>query len=476
MSKPVRFLLYSVAALFGIIVLGVVAVLLFFDVNAYKPKLEAVASDLSGMQVTLGGKLNIGFFPDVSVVLHDVHVRNRGSDLVDAGRVVVGIDVLPLMHSQVRVHALSLQHVSVTIERDRDGHFNFQNPGTKPGLLPGVQLAGVSISDAALHYVDKQSGMRLEFGGCDVDLGTARLTGGSSADFLKNLSLKAHVDCAKLQTGDVTATGLAFPLTAEGGLIDAKPVTMVVFGGQGSGSLHAGLSGDTPVYRLDYSIAGFDAQKALQTVASHGKATGKLDFSTRLSLQGTASKPIGRRADGTVSLHAENLTLPGINLDDSIENFKSSQSFNLVDAGAFLLVGPFGVALTKGYDFASITQATQGGTHIRKLVSDWRVENGLVKAQDVAMATEKNRVAVKGAMDLVNGRYNDLTVAVVNARGCALVEQRIHGSFAHPVIEQPNILQTMVAPAVKLFGKVRDLLPHDKCEVFYTGSVAAPGG
>ena len=476
MLKPVRFLLYAVAALFGILVISVVAVLLFFDVNAYKPKLEAVASELSGMQVTLGGKMNIGIFPGVSVVLHDVHVRNRGADVVDAGRVAAGLDLWPLVHGNVRVHGLSLKQVSVSIERGPDGRFNFQNPGTKPGLLPAVKLAGISVSDATFRYIDKQSGLRVDAAGCDVDVDNAGLAGGSSSDLAKILSLKAHVDCAKLHTSDITATGLAFPLTAEGGLIDAKPVTMTLFGGHGSGSLHADFSGDTPVYRLDFSIAGFDAEKALQAVAPHGKIIGKLDFSTRLSLQGTASTRIERRADGTVSLHGENLALPGINLDDAIENFKSSQSFSLVDAGAFLLVGPFGVALTKGYDFASITQATQGSTRIRKLVSDWRIGNGLAKTQDVAMATEKNRLAVKGAVDLVNKRYNDLTVAVVNARGCALVEQRIHGSFEHPVIEQPNVLQSLAGPAVKLFGKVRDLLPHDKCDVFYAGSVAAPGG
>lgn len=39
-------------------------------------------------------------------------------------------------------------------------------------------------------------------------------------------------------------------------------------------------------------------------------------------------------------------------------------------------------------------------------------------AQDVAMATKQNRVALKGGLDFVNERFDNVTIALIDARGC----------------------------------------------------------
>ena len=90
------------------------------------------------------------------------------------------------------------------------------------------------------------------------------------------------------------------------------------------------------------------------------------------------------------------------------------------------------------------------------------------------MATNKNRVALQGGLDFANERFDDVTMALIDARGCAEAKQRITGSFHKPVVEQPNILISLTGPALKLLEKGRDLLPGGECEVFYAGTVAQP--
>jgi hypothetical protein len=115
-----------------------------------------------------------------------------------------------------------------------------------------------------------------------------------------------------------------------------------------------------------------------------------------------------------------------------------------------------------------------GRSEIRTIVSDWKVERGVVRAQNAAMATNKNRIALQGGLDFVNERFNDMTVAVIDAQGCAAVRQKIHGSFQKPVVEKPSILKSLTGPALTLLKKGRDLLPGEECKVFYAGSVAPP--
>jgi AsmA protein len=54
------------------------------------------------------------------------------------------------------------------------------------------------------------------------------------------------------------------------------------------------------------------------------------------------------------------------------------------------------------------------------------------------------------------------------------VRQRISGTFQNPAVEQPSLLKTVTGPARRLLNKGRNLLFGERCEVFYTGSVAAP--
>ena len=179
-----------------------------------------------------------------------------------------------------------------------------------------------------------------------------------------------------------------------------------------------------------------------------------MDFSATLSMQGETMNKLRQTAAGQISLRGKNLILNGRNLDQEFARFESSQSFNLVDVGAFFFAGPVGLAVTKGYNFASILQGSEGRSEIRTLVSDWKVERGVAQSQDVAMATDKNRVALQGGLDFVNERFDDVTVALIDAKGCIRAQQTIHGAFKHPVVEKPSALKSLTGPVVKLFKQM----------------------
>jgi hypothetical protein len=67
-----------------------------------------------------------------------------------------------------------------------------------------------------------------------------------------------------------------------------------------------------------------------------------------------------------------------------------------------------------------------------------------------------------------------VTMALIDAKGCAKVSQKIRGTFRNPVVENPSILTSLSGPALRLLKKGSDLFLGRKCEVFYAGSVLAP--
>ena len=474
MSKSLKSILFAIVGLMGLLILISVVLFFFVGTSGYKSRLERAASEALGMEVHVGGRLGIAFFSDLHVRLDDVHIRNREMEIASAKEANLEIALLPLLHREVRIRRIGLQRPRISIKRDRDGVFNFEKRKEAKGTFFTLALDNLSLTDGVFLYGDEQSGEGFEVGNFKLDLRSSQIAGGNSAELLKNLSFTAEFACREIRTKDLMFSDVKFTCKGKDGIFALNPVTMRLFGGQGSGSIGADFSGPVPHYSVRSSLSKFRIEEYLKTVSSKKVAEGSMDFSASLSMRGNTAKEIKQTAGGEVSLRGENLTLYGNDLDREFARFESSQNFNLLDAGALLFAGPLGLAVTKGYNFASIFQGSGGSSSIGKLFSDWKVERGIAQAKDVAMATKQNRIALQGRINFVDERFDDVTIALIDARGCARVQQKIRGPFRKPVVEKPNVLMSLAGPTLNLLKRAKDLFTGGKCEAFYTGSVPAP--
>jgi AsmA protein len=399
------------------------------------------------------------------VALADVHARKRGVEVASAGEVDLGIEILPLLHKEFRIKNIALTQLRITLERDRDGKLNVERETTAEGALPALTVAKASVSDGTLRYADKQTGSSFEAAACNLDV--------SRMAFVTNLSFAAQLACGQIRTEDFTASDVKLSVDGKNGVFDFDPVTMRLFGGHGSGSIRADVSGSVPVYQIRYSLAELRIEEYFKTVSPKPVGEGSMDFSTILTLRGETTDALKRSAAGEASLHGENLKVAIGDLDRKLSRYETSQSFNLVDMGALFFVGPLGLGVTKGYDFVRIFESSGSNTTIHTLVSKWRVEHGVAHATDVAMATQKNRLALQGGLDFVTGRFDDVTVALIDDKGCSRVQQKIRGPFQHPEAEKANVLTALAGPTRKLLKQAKGLF-GGHCKVFYSGSVAPP--
>lgn len=474
MSKSLKSILFAIVGLIGLLSLISVALFFFVGTSGYKSRLEKAASEALGMEVHVGGRLGIAFFSDLHVRLDDVHIRNREMEIASAKEANLEIALLPLLHKEVRIRRIGLQRPRISIKRDRDSVFNFEKRKETKRTFFTLDLDNLSLTDGAFFYKDEQSGEGFEMGNFNLDVRSLRITGGNSAEFLKNLSFTAEFACREIRTKGLVFSDVKFTGKGKNGIFALNPVTMRLFSGQGSGSIGADFSGPVPHYSVRSSLAKFRIEEYFKTLSSKKVAEGSMDFSASLSMRGNTAKEITQTTGGEISLRGENLTLYGTDLDREFARFESSQTFNLVDVGAFFFAGPIGLAVTKGYNFESIFQGSGDSSSIGKLFSDWKVERGIAQAKDVAMATKQNRIALKGRINFVNESFDDVTIALIDARGCARVQQKIRGPFRKPVVEKPNVLMSLAGPAFNLLKWARDLFTGEKCEAFYTGSVPAP--
>ncbi len=472
--KAWRLVLVALAGLAGVVVLASLAVLLFVDVDAYKPRVEAAASRALGMDVTIEGPLHIGLFPRVRVVLEGVRVRNAGSELVFAEAVDIAIGMRSIFLQELRYDGITLERARVSIVRSRDGRYNFQKPIGAAATFHALALERLSFPELVVVYADKREGGGFEARQCTGELTDMRHPGG--APFLMRLSVSGQFACGEVRGKDAIATDLRLPVEAKDGVFDFKPVTMRAYGGLGSGSLRMDRSTAVPRMHVDYTLRKLRIEEVFKALPPGRSVSGPMDFSVTLAMRGRTRRELRQGASGEMALSGKDLTLAGVDLDKRYSKYEASQTFNLFDVAAVFLAGPVGLVVTKGYEFSSLAAETGGSTRIRTVDSRWKVDKGVAQASDVAMTTDENRFALRGGLDFVDEEFDEVFVALVDANGCAKLRQRIRGPFGKPVVEKVGIVTSLAGSVGSLLGKAADLLSRKgvACEVFYSGSVAPP--
>lgn len=457
---------------------GILALLL--NIKVFKPQIEAAASSALGMDVRVKGAMGIALFPDFGISLNDVNVRKGGSDVVAIEKVRIGLKLIALARCDIKIIQVELVKPVFSIVRLKSGMFNFKIPGrTFSERLLAVEE--ISISQGSLVYADEASGEKIEVGDFDLSIQQVVSSGADSSELLKNISFTGDTNCRILQIRDFTVTDLVMRTVVKNGVFDINPISMNLFGGTGKGSIHVDVTGPSPHYRVSYSLNRFKIEELLQRSSlkkiPQKMLEGLTSFSADLTATGKSTDEVKRSANGDVSFSGENLMLYNGDIDALIMKYERSQNFNLIDVGAFFLAGPFGPLLTKSYNFASLYEEWQGGKGIiRKLVSVWKVRNGIAEATDVALASKQNRIAMKGGLNFINERFVEVTVAALDKRGCIVYSEKVHGPFRKPQIEKESVFMSIAGSLMNPLKNAWRFIQGQECTVFYSGSVAQPEG
>jgi AsmA family/AsmA-like C-terminal region len=463
-------------------IIVLIIIVLSFGVKTLKPQIEASASKAMGMDVRIRGGMNVSLFPVLGASLGDISATQRGAEVIGMAHLRIGLKLVPLIRGRVDITQLQLVSPVLSIVRQRDGKLNIDALFAGSSSGP-VTVKKLSVSQGTIRYADLQSGEKVELDGISLAAADLHAGGAAGANPMKNLSFSGNVRCRAIKAGSLTLTDLAADAAAGKGVFDVSRARVKLFGGTGSGTLQADFSRPEPRFQFALSLREFKIQDVLQESGGAKRMEGPADFSADLAASGKTGSELMRTLGGRASVTAENIQLDGVDIDGMLGSLDQSQ-VNLADIGGFLLASPLGATLSKGYKLAGLLPASPGGrSTITRLVSVWKVERGTAEAADVAMATQKNRIAIKGGLNFVNERFENIVMAVLDDRGCAAFSQKIQGPFAHPQMDKISTLESFAGPLASLFGKGKNrtlaelgqLAAPRPCSVpFYSGSVAPP--
>ena len=146
-----------------IVTAAIVAVILF-DINSFKSKIETIASDATGLDARINGKVELSFMP-FGLSAKDIYFANRTGVILSLERLNIGTELIPLLRKQLRVTTCELVKPTFTIVKDAKGRFNFESieeKSTKERWRAAFSLSELKLSKGTLVYLDRKMDEKTE--------------------------------------------------------------------------------------------------------------------------------------------------------------------------------------------------------------------------------------------------------------------------------------------------------------------------
>jgi AsmA protein len=460
----------------SLIITLVLITLLLLDINSFKSRIETTASGMTGLDVSIRGKMRLSFFP-FGLSAKDMRFANKGVEILSLERLKLGTELIPLLKKQLNVTSCELVKPNVIIMKDADGRYNFESTEKKSAKgwsATTLRLNDLKVSRGTFAYLDKGTGEKTELN--DINLVIKDLSiGDTLGDIIKNASFTGTMNCRELRKKDLKIDNIKSGIQAEKGIFSLKPLTMDIFGAKGEGDVTADKTKTNSEYEVNLNVSKLDLEKLQESFAVERLLGGKGDLVVSLTVLEKEGLNLIKGVNGTLSLRGDTLITYTMDLDEVLSSYEASQKFSLVDVGAFFIAGPLGTAALKGYRYGDVYYQTQGGRGtITQFVSQWKVKGGVAEATDCALATKRHRVALKGKLNLVSERYENVTVALLDDKGCVQLKQSISGSFGAPQVGAVSAVVSLADPILHLYRKAKRFVQGGKCEVFYSGAVEQP--
>jgi len=282
---------------------------------------------------------------------------------------------------------------------------------------------------------------------------------------VKKLRISNSVKIGSLKIKNYELSDIFLKGKIADGKVKIDPATFKIYDGKFEGSIAVDVTGSVPEFNIKYKIKEADIEQIFKQREVPALLSGRVNLLSRITTRGNDIESLLENAEADVALFGEDLLFKKYDIDRALEGFDKVTSFDMVDL-AGVVAGPLGIVLVNTYDaYEMKSDLEKGGqTKIVKLMASWKIRNLVASARDVAIKTPKNRIAIKGDIDLKQARIKRLYIGILNRQGCAKYLQKIR-TLDDGSIEVDDKMNVITTPFKKLFDT------GERCHVFYNGRI-----
>jgi AsmA protein len=191
MKRLIKLAFVIGAALIVLLLIVLLVLPRFVDIQQYKPRIEERVSVATGRPFSLGGDLSLSLFPWAGVSFSDLHLGNpqgfQEKDFVSVKSFEIRVKLLPLLFKDIRIKRFVVDGARIVLEKGKDGRTSWGDIG-KPSAEPrerekeprekrvegfpikDLTLGELAITNGSVLWIDHGAGARREISDVTVRL------------------------------------------------------------------------------------------------------------------------------------------------------------------------------------------------------------------------------------------------------------------------------------------------------------------
>ncbi|MBV5279529.1 MAG: AsmA family protein [Campylobacteraceae bacterium] len=479
-------ILLSVVLFFALSIVSFFLIIKVIDFNEYKPKIQKIMKDSTGYEIIIRGDISLSLSP-VGVSISDIEISNPSyhgeTPFAKLGNFDVALEIAPLFKKEIKIRHIALDNLNLLIERTKEGKFNFEMPEMKKAEakktidvnnsiekeshFPTIDVKKIRFSDANINYSDELSGNKISLEKINFNISDIQFDATKSK--LQALLFKAELGIDKIKYSKYVASNVAMTLDMKDALATIESLKYTIFDSQIIGSGKVDLNGKLPRISIKHKMTDLKLTSLSRELWGSELLEGFANGDLKLAFSLGNILDIKSTLSGFIQLFAEGVVVKGYDVDKILSTF---------DANKKDVNGTNVITL-----LSSSLDSFKGGNSVLKQVNT-KVDIGYSEVQlsDVALSTGKNRVAIKGALQIIDEKILDVKIGLLDAQGCSTFEQTFIGTFTKPMIKMDEkAINAIVNAVASHLGKIKVIktppiviTPAENCTPFYEGSIKHP--
>jgi len=477
--------------LLSIVLFCAVCVVAFFllikviDFNEYKPRIQQVIKASTGYDIVIHGDVALSLSP-AGFSISNIEVSNpyyqAEVPFAKLGSFDVALDLFALLKKEIKVGHISFENLSLVIEKNAEGNFNYMIPNGNKGNVPKivqennasielkedfplVNVTKIKFGNANVVYKDANGSDEVSFQKIDLEMNN--ISYDPSKHQLQGLYFLAKTHIDKILYDKYAINDISMSLEMRDAIAVSDNLKYTIFDTPVLGNGKFDLSGKQPKISIRSKIDGLKLSSVAKELFNKDFIEGTADGDIKLSFFAGDTLSLKNTINGYVHLSGKNVTLKGYDID------KLAILFDPLSNNENAIIPSLSGSL----------EGLQGGKSLLKEVNvNLDVGYSEIQLNDVAFSTDKNRAALKGTLNIVDEKFVDVQAALLNAKGCATLQQTISGTFTKPQLKMDeSTVKTLTNVALSFLVKAKKISPlvnvpsnDENCTTFYSGVVAPP--
>ena len=194
MNKVIKWVIIVAGGLVALVIIALLIVPSFVDLQSYKPRIEKMVSEATGRPFSIGGDIDLSLFPWVGFSSSDIHLGNppgfKEKDFASLKTIEVRVKLIPLISKDIQVKRFIMEEPRIALEKSKSGRTNWEDMGKKSaeaaprpkkekapegGAGEGLPIAGLAVGEFAVTkgsiiWIDHSKGERKEVSNVNLRL------------------------------------------------------------------------------------------------------------------------------------------------------------------------------------------------------------------------------------------------------------------------------------------------------------------